>query len=344
MNILEKSISSLGEKGLIERIIDLSSKRKSYSDDYFLNRIGDDCSVIKFQNKYLITSTDMLIQEYHFPDEMSYYDMGFKAVTVNVSDLASMGAKPLGFLMSVALKRDIKVSEFDELLEGVLDACDFYNIPLLGGDTNDSDGIIISGTAIGYTDKEPMMKYGFDVGDLVCVTGRLGLAALGFQLLNLDYPKSKTSKDALERALKPISRLEEGMKLLDLGVKTATDITDGLASEFQELINSDRKYNEFIKKNSKYNKGIRIFEDKLPIDEEYKSVVKDLNLDLYDLVLHTGEDFELIFIIPKRMRKDIEKYMDFYVIGEITDSNTLEIVPLNGEIKTLSSNGYEHLT
>ncbi|WP_461461893.1 thiamine-phosphate kinase, partial [Methanobrevibacter sp.] len=152
MDSNNNSISSLSEKALIERIIKLSKGRKSTIKGEYFNLIGDDCSVIRFGDKYLISTSDMLIETHHFPENMSFFDMGFKSVTVNVSDLASMGAKPLGILISIGLYKDLKLSEFDEIFEGILSACDFYNIALLGGDTNDADEIIITGTALGYSD------------------------------------------------------------------------------------------------------------------------------------------------------------------------------------------------
>ena len=337
------SISSYGEKALIERIINASIKRSSTVNNTYLNRIGDDCSVIRYLDRYLITTSDMLIRSHHFPDEMTYYDMGFKSVTVNVSDLASMGAKPLGFLLSIGFNGDLSIDDFDDFIDGVLSACDYYNIPLLGGDTNDSEDIIVCGTAIGETSDEPMMKYGFNKGDLVCITGKLGLAALGFQLLNQEVSSDNiTITESINKALKPNARLNEGEKLLSLGVKTATDITDGLASELESLLEADKKYSNSINGNVPYNKGIRIYENKIPVDREYLTIVDSLNLDLYELLFHTGEDFELIFIMPRDLKSEIEKYLDFYVIGEVTLNNTLEIVLTNNEIKTLSGMGYEH--
>lgn len=121
----------------------------------------------------------------HFPDNMSYFDMGFKAVTVNVSDLAAMGAEPLGFLLAIALPKDLKIDSFKEIIEGVLSACDYYEIPLIGGDTNEASEIIITGTALGITDS-PLMKDSYEKGDLIAVTGEIGHAALGFELETLD--------------------------------------------------------------------------------------------------------------------------------------------------------------
>ena len=351
MDSNNKSISSLSEKSLIERIIKLSESKNSTLKDEYFNLIGDDCSVILFEDKYLITTSDMLIQKHHFPNEMSFYNMGFKAVTANVSDLASMGAKTLGILISIGLYKDLKLNEFDEIFKGILAGCDFYNIPLLGGDTNDADEIIITGTAIGYTDKKPMMKYGFNPGDLICLTGKVGFAALGFELLKKEEYANNQSKQnndiidySINKALNPIAKLKEGQILLDLNVKVATDITDGLGSELASLLESDKKYclsNNQIDENS-YSKGIRIYEEKLDISSDYLELSDKFGLDKLQMQLNIGEDFEILFIIPSKIKEFLTKQLDFKVIGEIIDKNTLEIVLSNGDLENLSTNGYDH--
>ena len=259
----------------------------------------------------------MLIQSRHFPDNMSYFDMGFKAVTVNVSDLASMGAEPLGFLLSVAVPKDMGLDAFKELIDGVLNACEHYSIPLIGGDTNEASEIIISGTALGLCDK-PLMKDTYNIGDLVAITGDIGLAALGFELDTFDniYVKS---------ALKPNARIDEGLILKDFAT-SATDITDGLASELYEIKKDDY--------------GFMIYEEMLNISDEYKSLAGELNLDYLDLILHVGEDFELLFTISK---DDLEKLsIDYKVIGEVTDSDVVELTLENGFVERIENKGYEH--
>lgn len=170
---MDLKVSDIGEKELVRYIVD--NCRDIVFDDAAITPIS--------QNKELISTSDMLIQSKHFPKNMSYFQMGFKAVTVNVSDLAAMGARPLGFLLSIAIPKDILVSDFKQIIEGVLKACKFYNIPLIGGDTNEADEIIISGTALGLNEKNTSLrKDGYSKGDLICITGEIGLAALGFNL------------------------------------------------------------------------------------------------------------------------------------------------------------------
>ena len=283
-------ISDIGEKELIRYII---SNFKSITPD--------DTAITPFQDTHLISTTDMLIQSRHFPDNMSYYDMGFKAVTVNVSDLAAMGAEPLGFLLAAALPKDLEIDSFKEILDGVLEACDFYQIPLIGGDTNEAFEIIITGTALGLCDR-PLMKDTYSKGDLIALTGDIGLAALGFELNELDNIYVK-------KALKPEARIKEGLILKDFAT-SATDITDGLASELYTI--------------KKDGFGFMIYEEMLNVSDEYKSKASDLNLDYLDLILNVGEDFELLFTISK---ENLEKLpIDCIVIGEVTDSDVIDSV------------------
>lgn len=300
-------VSDIGEKELVKYII---SNSKSITPD--------DTSITEFNSTNLISTTDMLIQSRHFPKNMSYFHMGFKAVTVNVSDLAAMGGEPLGFLLSIAIPKDLKLNDFKQILKGVLTACDYYYIPLIGGDTNEASEIIISGTALGLCD-EPLMRDGYNLGDVIAVTGDIGLAALGFELEDLDNIYSI-------KALKPIARIEEGQILKEFGATSATDITDGLASELHEI--------------KKDGFGFMIHEELLGISDEYKQLADELDLDYLDLVFHVGEDFELLFTISK---ENLEKLpIDYKVIGEVTDSDVIELTLENGFVEYIKNKGYEH--
>lgn len=299
-------VSDIGEKELIKYIIAYSS-----------SITPDDTAITSFESTNLISTCDMLIQSRHFPDNMSYFDMGFKAVTVNVSDLAAMGAEPLGFLLAIALPKDLKIDSFKEIIEGVLSACDYYEIPLIGGDTNEASEIIITGTALGITDS-PLMKDSYEKGDLIAVTGEIGHAALGFELETLDNIYVK-------KALKPLARIKEGLILRDFAT-SATDITDGLASELHTI--------------KKDGFGFMIHEEMLNITDEYKEIAEKLNLDYLDLILHVGEDFELLFTITK---DNLEKLpIDCMVIGEVTDSDVVELTLENGFVERIKNKGYEH--
>ena len=300
-------VSDIGEKELVRYII---SNSKSITPD--------DTAIIEFDSTNLISTTDMLIQSRHFPDGMSYFHMGFKAVTANVSDLAAMGAQPLGFLLSIAIPKDLSLDDFKEILDGVLKACDYYSIPMIGGDTNEADEIIISGTALGLCDA-PLMRDTYEMGDVIAVTGDIGLAALGFELEISDNIYSK-------KAIKPKARLKEGQILKENGATSATDITDGLASELYEI--------------KKSGFGFMIHEELLCISDEYKQIADELGLDYLDLVFHVGEDFELLFTISK---EDLEKLpIDHKVIGVVTDSDVIELTLENGFVEEIKNKGYEH--
>lgn len=299
-------VSDIGEKELVRYII-------ANSKDI----TPDDTAITALTDSNLISTCDMLIQSRHFPKNMSYFDMGFKSVTVNVSDLAAMGAEPLGFLLSIAIPKDLDVDSFKQIIEGVLSACNYYSIPLIGGDTNEAYEIIISGTALGLAES-PLMKDTYEIGDLIAVTGDIGLAALGFELETLDNVYTKQS-------LKPEAKIKEGLILKDFAT-SATDITDGLASELYEI-----KRDGF---------GFMIYEEFLGITDEYKEISEKLNLDYLDLVLHVGEDFELLFTISK---DNLEKLpIDVKVIGEVTDSDVVELTLENGFVEEIKNRGYEH--
>lgn len=300
-------VSDIGEKELVKYII-------ANSKDI----TPDDTAITELNSTNLISTCDMLIQSRHFPKNMSYFDMGFKAVTVNVSDLAAMGAEPLGFLLSIAIPKDLDLDNFKEIINGVLEACKYYSIPLIGGDTNEASEIIISGTALGLCDK-PLLKNAYSYGDLLAVTGDIGFAALGFELKELDNIYTK-------RALKPLARIKEGILIKNAGATSSTDITDGLASELYEM--------------KKDGYGFMIYEDMLNISDEYKNLANDLGLDYLDLILHVGEDFELLFTISKDNLKDLN--IDYKIIGEVTDSDKIEITLENSLIEEIKNKGYEH--
>lgn len=300
-------VSDIGEKELVKYII---SKSKQITPD--------DTAITELNDTNLISTSDMLIQSRHFPHGMSYFDMGFKSVTVNASDLAAMGAEPLGFLLSIAIPKNLELENFKEIIDGVLSACEYYSIPLIGGDTNEASEIIMSGTALGLCD-EPLMRDTYSPGDLLAVTGDIGLAALGFNLTVMDNIYVK-------KALKPIARVNEGILIRKAGATSATDITDGLASELYEI--------------KKDGLGFMLYEDLLGISHEYKQLAEKLGLDYLDLILHVGEDFELLFTITEENLKNLT--IDYNVIGEVNDSDVIELTLENGFVERIRNEGYEH--
>ena len=300
-------VADIGEKELIKYIIDNSK-----------TIIPDDAAISNIKSGKLITTCDLLIQSKHFPEEMSYYDMGFKAVSVNVSDLAAMASKPLAFLLALAVPKDLSFDSFKQIIKGVIKACEFYSIPLIGGDLNESSEIIISGTALATSEK-PVRKDTYSKGDLIVITGNIGLAALGFHLKGKDNIYT-------QKALKPKARIKEALKIKDY-MTSSTDITDGLASELYEI--------------KKENYGFMIYEDSLEISKEYKEISEKLKLNYLDLILHVGEDFELLFTVSPENINKLE--IDYKVIGKITDSNKVEITLNDGNVLEIENRGYEHL-
>jgi thiamine-monophosphate kinase len=339
-------ISDLGEKKLIDLII---KKARLFQKDYFSahpqirDSLGDDAALTDVDSGYLVSTSDMLLQSTHFPPQMTHLQMGWKIVTVNVSDLAAMGAHPRGILISMGLPRDMKLEQFEELVEGILEACSYYKTPLIGGDTNESSQIVLSGTALGKVSKDNvLMKKNAQKGDFIVVTGPLGLAAAGFEILlskNDDFLKKIESElemdfveNAVKHALDPRARIKESIIAAKSNLVTAcTDITDGLASELYEMLKPGN------------NMGIRIYEDKIPSHPLVEELSKITGKKLNQMTLYYGEDFELLLTVKKEEIEPLKKLMEVYVVGEVTDSGYVEIVDKLGKTNILPPGGYQHL-
>ncbi len=341
----EPLISDLGEKKLIDIIIE---KARLCQKDYFSSHpqirdsLGDDAALIETDSGYLVSTSDMLLQETHFPPQMTHRQMGWKIVTVNVSDLAAMGAQPKGILISMGLPRNMTVQEFQELVEGILEACDYYGTPLIGGDTNEAPQIVLNGTALGEVSRDKvLMKNSARAGDLIVVTGPLGLAAAGFEIfLSGDdtFEKIKSAlpaefiDEAVKHALQPRARIKEGNIASESNMVTScTDITDGLTSELYELLKAGKGI------------GIRIYNDQIPTHALIEEVGDITGKTRDQMVLYYGEDFELLLTVKKDEIHALKELMDFYVVGEVTDSGKVEIVDKEGVTNILPPGGYQHL-
>ena len=339
---MPRKISDIGEKGLIKRI--LNKTKKSDFDSIFLDNfsfksLSDDAALINLGEQYLVATSDMLFKFTHFPNDMSYNQIGKKVVTVNVSDLGAMGAKPIGIIVSMGLPRDMLLDEFEEMLEGIIDTCSKYDMKLIGGDTNESPELTLCGTCLGIVQKENvLMKSGAQTGDIVAITGPTGLAAAGFEVL---FNKSKF-KDVnpiyrdhvLKHALNPNARVNEGILLAKSGfITSATDITDGLVSEIDELINANS-----------YRIGMTLNEEMIPICEEILEIAKKTGKDPLEFALYYGEDFELLLTIKKDGFKQIKEKIPIYEIGNVTSSGKIEILHKDGTTSIIKPRGYEHLS
>jgi thiamine-monophosphate kinase len=294
----------------------------------------------------------MVIEKYHFPKEMTYYQRGFKAVTVNLSDIAAMGANPLGILISLALPKNLHIKQLNELIDGILEASSFYNAPLIGGDTNESNELTISGTAVGTSkDENLLMQYGFKENDLIAISGEIGLSAIGFEVLNQGL--ENTEKDllyesidlefinqAISKIFFPIAKVKEGILLKESKVITsATDITDGLSAELHQIYNCSQN------KGVNENLGFMIYEDKIPFIDIIKKIAILINKDYLDLIFNFGEDFELLFTIDSNKIDEFKDYFknnSYYIIGEVNNSNKIQLTLTNGDIKEIDLNGYQH--
>jgi thiamine-monophosphate kinase len=337
-------ISDIGEKRLINRLQSRSQKSiphspffKSFFNDNSLKSLKDDAALLSMGDQYLVITSDLLFQPSHFPPEMTPLEMGMKSVVVNLSDLAAMGAHPMGIIMSLGLPPDLLLEDFDLLIEGILKTCEKYDMALLGGDTNQADYITLCGTALGRVDQDKvLMKYGARKGDLVAVTGVLGSAAAGFEVLydiTVMESLNPMEKDGLlKKVLQPEARVKEGIIISESKATSCTDITDGLVSEMGEILDaSDQKI------------GIRFYEDKIPIKPILNEVNSISGKSTREMILYYGEDFELLFTISPKDFVSLKEKIEVYAIGEVTSSGKIEMVDKEGKTNILVPVGYEHL-
>ncbi len=303
----------LGEFGLINHIqesVELKNNSTALG-------IGDDAALIDAGDYYKVVSTDLLTEGIHF--DLSYFPikhLGYKAVAVNVSDIAAMNAIPEQILISLALSNRFSVEAIDEFYAGVKLACQDYKVDLVGGDTSSSaGGLFISVTAIGKVDKNKVAKRsGAKDKDIICATGDLGGAYVGLQVLSREkqvFMADSNMKPQLDkyeylvgRQLKPIARMDIIHELAELGIipTSMIDISDGLASELLHL----QKHSGL---------GIKIYEDKLPIDNQTYETAVEFGLDPITCVLNGGEDYELLFTISQSDFEKLEKHRDIHFIG-----------------------------
>lgn len=335
-------ISELGEFGLIDRI----SKNFKLNLPSSVVGIGDDAAVIDAGNDYILISTDLLAEGIHF--DLSFtplQHLGHKAVSVNVSDIAAMNGKAEQIVVGLALSNRFSVEAVDSLYAGIRAACDQYNVDLVGGDTTASrSGLVISITVVGRVAKDKVVyRKGAKPNDIICVTGDLGAAYTGLQILEREkevYLANPDMQPGLEkfeylvgRQLRPIARTDIVFELEELGVKPTAmiDISDGLASELFH-----------IGKHS--NVGTRIFEDKLPIDEKtFETNALEFKIDPVTSALNGGEDYELLFTIHPDDFEKIKNHRDIHMIGYIHDKpNEHVLVTKQENIVPLKAQGWNH--
>ncbi|AFK23332.1 thiamine-phosphate kinase [Pyrococcus sp. ST04] len=283
------------------------------------NILGDDAGYTRIGDKWLIITADMLVWRTDIPDFMTPREAGKKVVTMNMSDIAAMGARPIGFFFSLGIPKDTDDKTLRGIARGIREGVEEYGVEILSGDTNDSLEIIIDGGAIGIGERL-LLRSGAKPGDLVCVTGDLGRPLLA---LALWLKGEKIPKEVAEKVKNPKARVKEGLKLAKYAT-SAIDISDGLSKELWEI-------------SRKSNVKIIIDPANLPIHPRVLEIAKDP----VRMALASGEEFELVFTVPKDEVESID--LDFTIIGEVKEGQGVYIKE-KGKIKELPILGWEHFT
>lgn len=310
-------LGDLGEFGLIELLTqNIEIKHKNT-----LLGIGDDAAILKGGNDAIVVSTDMLVEGVHF--DLLYTPLkhlGYKAAIVNFSDIYAMNAYPEQITVSLALSNKYSVEAVEEIYEGIRLACELYGVDLIGGDTTSSlSGLVISISVIGrQAEKKIVKRSGAQENDLICLSGDLGAAFAGLQILereksvfesNEKIQPDLSGKDyILERQLKPEARKDVVLALEEKKlIPTAMiDVSDGLSSELLHLAKSSKV-------------GIQLYEDKIPIDPSTVSTCEELNLSPITAALNGGEDYELLFTVPLEAHEKIKMMPGISIIGHVVD-------------------------
>ncbi|AUC16971.1 thiamine-phosphate kinase [Tenacibaculum sp. SZ-18] len=313
------SLAELGEFGLIDHL----TKHFKIHHTSTVKGVGDDCAVLSASEMETLITTDLLVEGVHF--DLSYMPLkhlGYKAVMVNLSDIYAMNAKAEQLTVSLAVSNRFSLEALEELYAGIQLACETYNVDLIGGDTTSSaKGMLISITAVGKADKEEITyRNGAKPNDLIVVSGDLGAAYLGLQVLEREKqvykvnPQNQPDLEAytylIERQLKPEARKDIPRLLKDLEVKPTSmiDISDGLSSEIIHICTQSKV-------------GCNIFEEKLPLDPQVISTCEEFNIDSTMVALSGGEDYELLFTVSINDFDKIKANPNLTVIGHITEQN-----------------------
>ncbi|MBU2061841.1 MAG: thiamine-phosphate kinase [Flavobacterium sp.] len=337
------SIAQLGEFGLIDHL----TKNFEVTQSSTLKGIGDDAAVLDFKEKKVVVSTDLLIEGVHF--DLAYMPLkhlGYKAVVVNISDICAMNAKATQITVSVAVSNRFPLEALDELFEGIAHAAAEYKVDVIGGDTTSSQkGLILSITAIGEADEEEIVyRNGAKSSDLLVVTGDIGAAYMGLQVLEREKqvfnvnPNSQPDLDAytylIERQLKPEARKDVRTLLHALEIKPTSmiDISDGLSSEIMHLCKQS-------------SVGCNLYEDKLPLDPQLISVCEEFNIDSTTVAINGGEDYELLFTIAMEDFEKIKANPNFSIIGHmVQESEGIHLVTRANTRIPLKARGWNALS
>lgn len=333
-------ISQLGEFGLIDRLTEPFNTRVPST----VLGVGDDTAILSQDSKReTLVTTDLLLEGIHF--DLMYCPLkhvGFKAVSVNVSDILAMNGRPEQIVVSIGVSKRFAVEDIEALYLGIHEACEVYGVDLVGGDTCSSlTGLTISVTAIGSAEAgKAVRRSGAKVNDLICLSGNVGAAYMGLQLCEREklaydgtadfQPRFEGREYILQRQLRPYARLDviEGLRKAGIVPTSMIDVSDGVASELLHISKAS-------------GVGCRIFDKKIPIDYETSAMAEELNINVITAALNGGEDYELLFTVPLGMKDLVEKIEDVRLIGYITEeSDGCHLVANDGNLIPLLAQGH----
>ena len=317
MTRTETEIASLGEFGLIDHL----TKDAKIKNTSTIKGVGDDAAVLRYADKETLVTTDLLLEGIHF--DLTYCPLkhlGYKAAVVNFSDIYAMNGTPRQITVSIGVSKRFTVEHIEELYAGIKLACEIYGVDMVGGDTSASvTGLIISITCMGEAEKgEVVYRSGARDTDLICVSGDLGAAYMGLQLLERERTVSKQDGEdfrpafegkeyILERQLKPEARRDVVEELRSIGVRPTAmmDVSDGLSSELLHICKAS-------------NVGCRIYEERIPIDYQTACMAEEFGMNLVTAALNGGEDYELLFTVPLVDHEKVAAMKTAKIIGRIT--------------------------
>ena len=340
---METEISSLGEFGLIDRLTENLPK----FNDSTVTAVGDDAAVMDFgADREVLVSTDMLLEGVHF--DLTYTPLkhlGYKSAIVNFSDIYAMNGTPRQLVVGLGVSKRFTVEHLEALYAGLRTACEIYGVDLVGGDTTSSrSGLVISATVIGDAPKGTVVRRsGAKPTDLICVSGDLGAAYMGLQVLEREKVASAGQKDftpdfagkeyLVERQLKPEARKDIVRDLAEAGIMPTSmiDVSDGLSSELMHLCKASKT-------------GCRVYEDRIPIDYQTAVMAEELNMNLVMASMNGGEDYELLFTVPLTAHEAVSKLKGIRVIGHMSpEDQGCALIGRNGEEIPLRAQGFNHM-
>lgn len=316
-------IKDIGERALIKRI----SGFLSGDDNIIVGAGEDDCAVLDTGgDEYLLVTTDMLHRKTDFPLQMAGRQIGWMSVAVNLSDLSSKGARPIGVLMAMGIPPDTEVGFIEEIVKGMDECASKFGTRIVGGDTDAHDELTLVGTALGMVKKERLIRRsGARVGDLVCVTGNPGTA--GAALFALDK-KISAGQEIIKALFEPVPRIYEGMALSgSLSVTSMMDISDGLALSLHDMSRAGKV-------------GFKIYESRLPVLPDVKKLLKEK--EILEAAVFAGGDFELLFTVAPENLDKAKKACPLTVIGDVIEKGVF--IEKAGGFEELKARGYEHFS